>query len=243
MTTRQDDRQALETVGPAPAEQASLVVNPLAARQSLRERVSDALRAAIVSGEMRPGLLYSAPTLAAQFEVSATPVREAMLDLVKEGLVEPVRNRGFRVREISEHQLDEITELRALIEVPTIARLAAVIRPDQVDQLADLSRDICAAAADGDLVAYIEADRRFHLAALSLAGNQRLVEVVCQLRSQTRLYGLSRLVAERRLTASAEEHVGLVDALRRHDVEACEQLMRRHLGHVRGLWGPSGRDQ
>ncbi|HLH46617.1 MAG TPA: GntR family transcriptional regulator, partial [Acidimicrobiales bacterium] len=87
-------------------------MGPLAAPRSLREGVADALRAAVVSGEMRPGVVYSVPSLAAQFGVSPTPVREAMLDLLKEGLVESVRNKGFRVTEVTDAQLDEITGLR-----------------------------------------------------------------------------------------------------------------------------------
>src|SRR3954470_11176919 len=76
---------------------------------SLREQVSHALRAALIAGELRPGVVYSAPVLAAGFGVSATPVREAMLDLAKEGLVEVVRNKGFRVTELSDRDLDELT--------------------------------------------------------------------------------------------------------------------------------------
>ncbi|MFF4607591.1 GntR family transcriptional regulator, partial [Streptomyces sp. NPDC001339] len=63
-------------------------------RERLRDQVSHALRAALISGELRPGVVYSAPTLAGDFGISATPVREAMLDLAREGLVEPVRNKG-----------------------------------------------------------------------------------------------------------------------------------------------------
>ena len=75
-------------------------------QSSLREQVADALRAHLVSGRMRPGVLYSAPKLAAEFGVSATPVREAMLDLVSEGLVDVVRNKGFRVTHLSDAELD-----------------------------------------------------------------------------------------------------------------------------------------
>src|SRR6188472_1730558 len=63
---------------------------------SLRDRISKSLSAAITSGELAPGTLVSVPTLASQFDVSATPVREAMLDLEQRGFVEPVRNKGFR---------------------------------------------------------------------------------------------------------------------------------------------------
>ncbi|MFZ4511913.1 MAG: GntR family transcriptional regulator, partial [Candidatus Nanopelagicales bacterium] len=89
-------------------------------RTSLRERVAESLRAALVSGRMVPGTTYSIPALAEQFGVSATPVREAMLDLVNEGIMSAVPNKGFRVVELSDAELDQITELRRLLEVPTV---------------------------------------------------------------------------------------------------------------------------
>lgn len=66
-------------------------------RRNLRDEITQTLRAAVISGELRSGVVYSAPQLAAQFGVSATPVREAMLDLTKEALIEAVRYTGFRV--------------------------------------------------------------------------------------------------------------------------------------------------
>src|SRR6185312_16792620 len=96
----------------------------LGSRMSLRQQVTEALRGAVVSGVMEPGELYSAPNLAAMLGVSATPVREAMLDLAKEGLIEAVRNKGFRVIELTDAELDQLTELRSLLEVPTVAAIA-----------------------------------------------------------------------------------------------------------------------
>jgi DNA-binding GntR family transcriptional regulator len=220
----------------------AISVTPLAARQSLREQVAEALRAAVVSGAMQPGTVYSAPSLAARFGVSATPVREALLDLTKEGLVESVRNKGFRVTEVTDEQLDQITELRALVEIPTVIRLADSVTPAQVQALRPLADAICRAATAGELIAYIEADTRFHLALLELGGNRRLVELVGELRAQTRLYGLARLVEENRLMSSADEHHEILDALAAGDATTTEAVMRRHIGHVRGLWAPRGVD-
>ena len=211
-------------------------VAPLTDRQSLREQVASVLRAAIVAGQMRPGVLYSVPNLAERFGVSATPVREAMLDIAKEGLVDSVRNKGFRVTELADKDLDDITHLRALIEVPTVAQLAAVITEADVEALRPLAQAIVDSAADGDLIRYLEEDRRFHLRLLALADNPRLVEVVRDLRSQSRLYGLDLLVEQGRLTASAQEHHELLDALGAHDAARTEAVMRRHIGHVRGIW-------
>jgi len=205
-------------------------------KSSYRERVVDALRAAMIAGELRPGEVYSAPTLAARFGVSATPVREAMLDLVKEGLVDTVPNKGFRVTAVSEKQLDEYTHIRALIEIPTVVGLAGTADPVSLEALRPAAREIVHAAVAGDLIAYVEADTRFHLGLLALAGNAHLVEVVGDLRGRSRLYGLTALVEAGRLLASAQEHLELLDALLDRDKRAVREIMTRHLGHVRGLW-------
>jgi DNA-binding GntR family transcriptional regulator len=190
----------------------------------------------MVAGQMRPGVVYSVPTLADQFGVSATPVREAMLDLAKEGLVESVRNKGFRVTELADKDLDDITQLRALIEVPTVVQLALVADLEAVEALRPLAQAIVDCAEAADLIGYVEADRRFHLHLLALAGNPRLVDTVLVLRAQTRLYGLEYLAEQRRLTASAAEHFELLDALLARDPARTEEVMRRHIGHVRGIW-------
>jgi DNA-binding GntR family transcriptional regulator len=213
-----------------------LELTPLAGRQSLREQVANVLRAAIVAGQMRPGVLYSVPTLAERLGISATPVREAMLDLAKEGLVDSVRNKGFRVTALSDEDLDDITELRALIEVPTVTQLARTITDADVAALRPLAQAIVDSAADGDVIRYLDADRSFHLELLALAGNARLVEVVRVLRAQTRLYGLDLLVEQDGLVSSAAEHHELLDGLQAHDEARVEDVMRRHIRHVRGIW-------
>ncbi|MGW2772345.1 GntR family transcriptional regulator [Streptomyces olivaceoviridis] len=205
-------------------------------RSSYRERVADALRAALIAGELRPGEVYSAPSLAARFGVSATPVREAMLDLAKEGLVDTVPNKGFRVTAVSDRQLDEYTHVRALIEIPTVVDLARTADRVSLEALRPAAREIVTAAVAGDLIAYVEADTRFHLGLLALAGNAHLVEVVADLRKRSRLYGLTALVEAGRLLASAEEHLELLDALLERDEKAVHAIMARHLGHVRSLW-------
>jgi DNA-binding GntR family transcriptional regulator len=217
----------------------SLSLPQFGRRRNLRQEIAVALRAALVTGEMRPGVLYSAPTLAEKFEVSATPVREAMLDLAAEGLVEPVRNKGFRVTELSERDLDEITYLRQLIEVPAVADVAAgmdeATRP-RVEALRPMARAIERLAKKGDLIAYVEADRQFHLALLELTGNRHLVEVVGNLRARSRLYGLQELAERGELGRSAGEHDEIVDLVLAGQADAAADLMRRHIRHVRGAW-------
>jgi len=212
-------------------------------RTSLRERVAESLRAALVSGRMVPGTTYSIPTLAEQFGVSATPVREAMLDLVNEGIMSAVPNKGFRVVELSDAELDQITELRRLLEVPTVGDLAGAIDRAAVRRLRALADAVSDAARRGDVVGYVEADRELHLALLAEAGNPRLVEMVGRLRDQSRLYGLEQLAAEGVLVDSAAEHMRLIDALESGDRRAAERVMAHHLDHVRGIWASRREDR
>jgi len=214
----------------------SLTIAPLAKALSLRETVTQILRAAIISGEMAPGEVYSAPALGTRFGVSATPVREAMVDLSREGLVETVPNKGFRVTAVSESDLDDIAALRMLIEPPTVREVTPRIPAEAIPALRELARAIVDNAAAGDLVAYTEADRRFHLTILEYSHNQRLLTLVSDLRSHTRLYGLSGMVSRGTLAASAAEHLELVDLIAARDAEGAGNLMRQHIGRVRAEW-------
>ncbi|MFG2140144.1 GntR family transcriptional regulator [Streptomyces sp. NPDC048650] len=208
----------------------------ITARERLRDQVAHALRAALISGELRPGEVYSAPGLAEDFGVSATPVREAMLDLAREGLVEPLRNKGFRITEVNERDLDQYTEIRLLIEVPMIGRITRSADRADLEALRPIAEGIVRAAREHDLIGYLDADRQFHLTLLALGGNDRLVETVGDLRKRSRLYGLTGLDERDQLVPSAEEHLELLDLMVAGDVRGAEECMTRHLGHVRSLW-------
>jgi DNA-binding GntR family transcriptional regulator len=207
---------------------------------SLRSKAVDALRAAIITGVMQPGKLYSTPTLASMFGISATPVREAMLSLAKEGLVDAQRNKGYRVIELTDEELDDITETRMLLEVPAIERLArlcdAALAARIERELRHVAHDVVRFAKEGDLISFIEADRRLHLGLLSLIGNTRLVSIVGELRAQSRLYGLQNLVDIGGLEQSANEHEILLDYITRGDAERAAALMFKHIMHVRRTW-------
>ena len=203
---------------------------------SLREKVTRALEAAVVAGEMEPGVIYSAPALAERFGVSATPVREAMLDLVGEGMVEPVRNRGFRVVEVSEADLDQISQIRLLLEVPIMGQVAKLLTPQRAAELSELGQRIEAAAEHGDLIQYLDCDREFHAEMVSIIGNPRLTDLVDRLRRRARLFGLQQLADTGVLLSSAQEHRAMIRMLQTGDVAASESLMSAHIGHTRGLW-------
>ena len=215
---------------------ASAGLGPVRPRTSLRDMVHARIRSAIISGELAPGEVHSAPSLSVQLGVSATPVREAMLDLAREGLVTVMPNKGFKITEVSDSDLDEITQIRQLLEPPILSSVVDLIPDEDFPSLSEAANQIVEAASEGDLPGYLEADRVFHLSLLRYCGNNRLVELVDSLRAQTRLYGLRSLVEQGLLVESAQEHHEILAAIQARDSESFARLLTRHIGHVRGIW-------
>lgn len=206
-------------------------------RLGLRSSIIETLRAAIIAGQLDAGVVYSAPKLAAQFGVSPTPVREAMIALDREGLVEAVPNKGFRVRELTATELDELSELRLLIEVPVVARIAQMQLPKHdVQELRALARETELAIEDNDLIRHSQADMNFHMLLLSLAGNATLVDTVRDIRKRSRLRGLQSEARREQLRQSAHEHLQIVDLVVDGDVEGVQALTTKHINDVRALW-------
>ncbi|MET9497215.1 GntR family transcriptional regulator [Streptomyces sp. NPDC006552] len=192
-------------------------------RSSVRGQVLDALRAALVSGDLAPGEVYSAPVLGERFGVSATPVREAMQQLAREGAVEVVPNRGFRVAVRTARERAELAEVRGLVEAPIVLRLARTLPASRWAALRPAAQESVAAAARGDLARYAEADRAFHRALLSLAGNEQLVRIADDLRRRIVWTGCD-------LRADAAQHIALLDALEAQDVTAVNAAVHQHFG-------------
>ena len=199
---------------------------------SLREQVEEALSSQIITGEIQPGAVLTAPSLG----VSATPVREALLTLQRRGFLEPIRNKGFRVTDVSLDELRQLAEVRLLLECPPMREIAGRIPSAAQTELREIAEEIVAAGAEGRLQDYLAADTRFHLLLIELVGNDHLTRLVRELRQQTRLGGLATLAESEVLVESSKEHARLLDLLASGDGEGAEALMRTHIGHVPGIW-------
>ncbi|MET3803347.1 DNA-binding GntR family transcriptional regulator [Nakamurella sp. UYEF19] len=207
-------------------------------QSSLKDKVLAILRKNLITGDLVEGQLYSAASIAAELGVSTSPVREALLTLVDQGVMEAVRNRGYRVLPLGEQDLQEIYQMRALLEIPSMVGLSGhaevLAREAEFRGLAD---DIVGAVASGDVVAYLEADLVFHLSLLRILGNHRLTSTVKSLRDQTRQLRLTTQLGTDELVRTAQSHLHIVDALVAGDSERVRQLMIEHLEHIRTDWG------
>ena len=209
---------------------------------NLRDRVVRYVRSEIISGRVLAGAMYSVPVLAEQVGISTTPVREALLELSRVGLLVPKRNRGFQVTAMSLDELNQVFELRVLLERFAIEALARRRRVDDA-VLCRLANRVAVAVESGDLVSYTDADRSFHAELLAAAGNPRLTRVAMELRDTMRLYGMGSALGCQRQVASVAEHRQLIDLALAGKVKAAGELISSHILDWKPVFASALRDR
>jgi len=201
--------------------------------QNLRQQVLQQVRAEIISGQSQPGTMYSVPSLAASLGVSTTPVREALLELSRSGLVEPMRNRGFKVVEPTLQDLNNLFDMREVLELHAAVLVTRMPEKD-LSSLGGWADEIARAVREEDVRLYLEADRSYHRDLVAAAGNDLLTETVMGLRDKMRLYGIGSRAGLERQHASIAEHYRIIELVTAGDEAAVTALLR---GHVRS-WQP-----
>jgi DNA-binding GntR family transcriptional regulator len=200
-----------------------------ARRRGLSNEVADAIRAAIFDGRYPPGSPLREVELAEALEVSRGPVREALQQLEREGLVRTGWHRGATVAELSTQDVAELDSLRGALEVLAVRRV--------VDGAADLSAiEQAAEAMERARTPHemVQLDIEFHDAVYAAAGHSRLAQAWQAIRSQVHLFLLTRVEVstDGYLDLVRSEHRALVDALRGGDVEGALRLFAVHRRHA-----------
>lgn len=203
---------------------------------SLRDQAKRVLRGWIVAGELVPGELYTIRGVSDRLGVSATPVREALLDLANQGIVEVSRNRGFQIRPVDEKMLDELMYIRMLLEVGSIEHVAGKLSTDRAahyEQLVDRMDELAKVRSEKNVAEYLDISRDFHLGLIGELGMPRLTELIAQMRDQARLYALGR---DDNLVAANQEHRELLEAIVRDDGATVREVATKHLLNTRSVW-------
>jgi DNA-binding GntR family transcriptional regulator len=193
------------------------------------ERVYQALRARILDNVWPPGYQALEQALALELGVSRTPVREALIRLHNEGLVEVVPRHGMRVLPVSPDDMAEIYAVLTSLE-SLAAELAAQRRPGAAAlvPLEAACREMEAALAADDLDAWAKADERFHVQLVSLAGNRRLAEVVSNFWDRAHRARMVTLRMRPRPLHSTREHRAVMKAIHAGDAARARDLHRAH---------------
>jgi DNA-binding GntR family transcriptional regulator len=205
----------------------------------LRQSVYDALIDLIVGGELPPGQHMVETDLARQLGVSRQPIREALHRMEAEGWVDLRPSQGAFVHVPTDKEVDELLDVRALLEAET-ARLAALAAtPQQVARLRQLCREGQAAAEADDFGAAVAANNVFHSEIAAVGGNLVLAELADIVGRRVQWY--YRMVALARGYGSWAEHEELIDAIESADPDRAQNLARQHTEKTRDAYhGPRG---
>ena len=192
----------------------------------------DALREAIVRGEIAPNARLVESDVSTEFEMSRGAVRTALIRLEQEGLVVREPHRGARVRPVSDEEAVEILEARAVLE-----GLAVRLTAERIDDEGAKRVQACLARQRellelGDLLGASDANADLHATLLELSGHDTAVKLIDALNSQSVRYQYRTILIPGRSAASVAEHAAIVDAVVRHQPAHAESAMRTHLFNV-----------
>lgn len=208
-------------------------IKPLERPAGLADRVYNQLRDNIGSHQIKPGERLQEVSLAAQLGVSRTPVREALARLESEGMI-VVEGRGFVVPELTDADIDEIYQLRFLLE-PAAARIAVaeVSSPTDLASMSSAIDDAVAAEKGGDFRSFLEANSRFHYAWRALVPNRRMSKLLDQYVGHVRFLRVLTLGDAGARKAALAGMKAIHAAFRKRDPEAAASAMHKHLEAAR----------
>jgi DNA-binding GntR family transcriptional regulator len=212
----------------------TVMMLPLPRPVPLRQSVYDALIDLIVGGDLPPGQHMVETDLARQLGVSRQPIREALHRMEAEGWVDLRPSQGAFVHVPTDAEVDNLLEVRALLEAETARLAARAPSPAQVARLREICREGQAAAEAGDFTEAVTVNSLFHAEVAAIGDNAVLAELADIVGRRVQWY--YRLVAPERGSGSWTEHGELIDAISERDAERASSVARKHTERTRAAY-------
>ncbi|SHM20176.1 transcriptional regulator, GntR family [Caldanaerovirga acetigignens] len=198
----------------------------------LREIVFEVLRQAIISGDLKPGERLMEVQLAEEMGVSRTPVREAIRKLELEGLVVMIPRKGAYVAGLSLKDAADVFEIRQALEGLAAALAAERITEEEIESLEKILVEINEAAEKEDVDMVIKKDAEFHQILFKATRNDRLVQIINNLKEQIDRFRVQSFTNKARIKSLMEEHKKIVEAITERNVELAKKLAEEHIEKV-----------
>jgi len=202
---------------------------PLVRAKSLKDQAYEILRSSIITGRLEPGRLHNEKDLARRMGVSRTPVREALLDLSREGMIVFVPRKGVKIRKITHKDVSDVMELRRIIEGYIIEYCSSQLTPEDLKRIGKIIEKQKAMAKRSDREGYVEADRKFHIFLASKMGNRQLQNVMENLRDLLHFMAIKATTYQDRMDQVLSEHEKIWAALKKRDQKKAREAMLLHL--------------
>jgi DNA-binding GntR family transcriptional regulator len=213
----------------------SLLEGPLPVPRSASAAASEVIRQAIVDGRLPPGRRLKEEELARDLGMSRTPIREALLMLESEGLIESIPRRGATVRTYAVGDLDDVYQLRALLEGYAARRAATRVSPEDLDRLDESCDRFDRLGAEEDVLNLVKENLLFHSVVLEAAESARLSALVRSVVEIPLVYKSFYWYSAEQTLISQHYHRQLAHALRAGDAERAELIMTEHVLEARDI--------
>jgi DNA-binding GntR family transcriptional regulator len=209
------------------------MASPTPAADATQElSLTDRLRQDIVTGNLVPHQRLIEADVAAEHEASRGEVRLALNELITEGLVERIPNRGARVRKVSLEEAIEITEVRAAVESLCARKAAEKLTEEQADELREIGEAMRGAVERGARDEYSSLNRRLHSRIIDIADQQTAAQTITRLRGQAIRYHFQLSTQSDRPQVSLPQHLAIIEAICARDPQAAALAMQDHLHSV-----------
>jgi len=200
---------------------------------TLATEIARHLREAIIKGELVPGERLNESRLTRELALSRSPVREAIRILEAEGLLTLEPHRGARVRPLSDRDLEEIFDVRLMIESHALRRDPHRVTPEAIAPLRRAVEDARAALAVGDVERWHQTSLRFHDGLVALASNRHLTRLHEELKTSVRRYQISVIGPSGEPERFQAEHEAILEALERGRAERGAALVAAHITNLK----------
>lgn len=194
--------------------------------QTLREKILETIRDAILKGSLKPGERVSEPELAERFGISRTPIREAFRQLESEGYLKVIPRKGAVVASLSERDIEEFYAIKIILEGFAAKMAAEKLSMKDIEKLESINQRLAQIAKDGDVKNFFRVHNEFHEVFIKAAGNERLYEMINQLVMKFKRLRLASLSVPGRMEISVEEHRNMIQAFKDHDGDKADSLVR-----------------
>ena len=195
----------------------------------LRDIVFNTLRRAILRGELEPGERLMEIQLAEKLGVSRTPIREAIRKLELDGLVLMIPRRGAEVARISEKNLKDVLEVRRSLEELAMELACERMSDENFEELEQAEEDFKQAIKTGNILTIVEGDEAYHEVIYRCTGNDRLLQILSNLREQMYRFRLEYIKDENKRQNLLEEHEKILKALKSRDIALARSAVREHI--------------
>lgn len=204
---------------------------PIERHQTLREKILENIRDAILKGTLKAGERVSEPDLAERYGISRTPIREAFRQLESEGYLTVVPRKGAVVTALTERDVEEFYSIKSILE-GYAARLAAEKLTDKdIDRLKTINARLSKLASAGDVKTFFRVHNEFHEQFIRASGNEKLLELIQQLLKKFDRLRIASLSLPGRMEISVQEHEKIIDAFENHDGDTADRLVRKNAAY------------